>query len=203
MLAHVLRDRLQEMRLAEPGAAVDEERVVRLRRRFGDRERRCVREAVRRADDEGVEGVLRVEAAALRAGPGSARSRRARPPEPRRPRLRACSAWGSAAMSVTRSSIGRSAPVTSRMAAPIRPRKWPSIQSRVKSLGTPSTKHVVGQLEARDLAEPGAVGRVVEGAPEPAGDLAPQALGRQLDLVLHPAASPSLVNPVASIAASR
>ena len=52
VLARVLRDRLQQVRLAEAGAAVDEQRVVRLRRRLGDRERGSVREAVRRADDE-------------------------------------------------------------------------------------------------------------------------------------------------------
>ena len=103
--------------------------------------------------------------------------------------------------SETRSSIGRSAPVTSRIAAPIRPRKWPSIQSRVKSFGTPRTKRSSDELEARCLAEPGVVRRVVEGAPEPTGNLAPQALRSQLDLVLHPAASSSLVTRRASIAA--
>ena len=41
-----MRDRLQEVGLAEPGAAVDEERVVGLRRRLGDREGGSVREAV-------------------------------------------------------------------------------------------------------------------------------------------------------------
>ena len=45
-----------------------------------------------------------------------------------------------AASSATRSSIGRSTPTMSRTAAPIRPRKWPSIQSRVNSLGTVSTR---------------------------------------------------------------
>src|SRR3954469_17556126 len=38
--------------------------------------------------------------------------------------------------SVTESATRRSWPVTSRTAAPIKPRKWPSIHSRVKSLGT-------------------------------------------------------------------
>src|SRR6266545_4582310 len=61
VLADVLRDRLQEVGLAEPGAAVDEERVVRLRRRLGDGQRGRVCEAVRRADHERVERVLRVE----------------------------------------------------------------------------------------------------------------------------------------------
>src|SRR6266480_4279331 len=40
----------------------------------------------------------------------------------------------------TESATRRSWPVTSRTAAPIRPRKWPSIHSRVKSFGTPRTK---------------------------------------------------------------
>ena len=61
VLGHVGGDRLEEVGLPQPGAAVDEERVVGLRRRLRDRERGRVREAVRRADDERVEGVLRVE----------------------------------------------------------------------------------------------------------------------------------------------
>src|SRR5436190_3234006 len=40
----------------------------------------------------------------------------------------------------TESATRRSWPVTSRTAAPIRPRKCPSIHSRVKSFGTPRTK---------------------------------------------------------------
>src|SRR6202000_1210008 len=47
--------------LAEPGLAVDEQRVVRLGRRLGDRYRGGVGEPVARADDEGVERVLRVQ----------------------------------------------------------------------------------------------------------------------------------------------
>src|SRR2546429_1609180 len=42
--------------------------------------------------------------------------------------------------SVTESAMRRSWPVTSRTAAPIKPRKCPSIHSRVKSFGTPRTK---------------------------------------------------------------
>ncbi len=61
VLSHVVPDRLEQVRLAEPRPAVDEQRVVGLGRRLGDRERGRVGEAVRRADDEEVEGVLRVE----------------------------------------------------------------------------------------------------------------------------------------------
>ena len=49
---------------------------------------------------------------------------------------------------------------------------------------------VAFEREALRFAEPGAVGRVVEGASEPTGDFAPQALRSQLDLVLHPASGP-------------
>jgi hypothetical protein len=54
---------------------------------------------------------------------------------------------------------------------------------------------VVRELEARDLPEPGPVGRVVEGTPEPSGDFAPQAFSRQLNLVFHSAASSSPREP--------
>jgi hypothetical protein len=119
VLADVLRDRLQEVRLAEPGAAVDEERVVGLRRRFRDGERRGVREAVRRpiTNESKVYFGLR---------PAVTASRR-------------CTSTGSAcspSLSVTASWIRRSCPVASPTAALIRPTKWPSIQSRVKSFGT-------------------------------------------------------------------
>ena len=69
VVADVRADRLQEMGLAEPRAAVDEERVVGLCRRLGDGQRRRVREAVRRADHEVVERVLRV-GAGLAVAPG-------------------------------------------------------------------------------------------------------------------------------------
>src|SRR6476646_945162 len=63
--------------------------------------------------------------------------------EPAAPcRLGASSGMGASAgvRSVTESATRRSWPVTSRTAAPISPRKWPSIHSRVKSFGTPRTK---------------------------------------------------------------
>ena len=63
----VVADGVQEVGLAEPGVAVDEERVVRLGRRLGHGDRRRVGEAVGAADDEVVEVVLRVQ-----AGVGSA-----------------------------------------------------------------------------------------------------------------------------------
>src|SRR5215211_3685166 len=62
VLGDVPGDRLQEVSLAETRTAVDEEWVVRLRGSFGDRKRGRVGEAVRRADHEGVEGVLRIQA---------------------------------------------------------------------------------------------------------------------------------------------
>src|SRR5206468_8311471 len=58
---HRVPDRVHEVRLAEPGPAVDEERVVAVPRPLGDRQGRGVSEAVVRADDEGREGVARVQ----------------------------------------------------------------------------------------------------------------------------------------------
>ena len=54
-------DGVQQVRLAQPRVAVDEQRVVRLGRGLGDRDGGRVGEPVARADDEGVEGVFRVE----------------------------------------------------------------------------------------------------------------------------------------------
>ena len=58
----VVADGVEQVGLAEPGVAVDEERVVRLRRRLGDGDRGGMGEAVGLADDEVVERVLRVQA---------------------------------------------------------------------------------------------------------------------------------------------
>ena len=57
----VLPDRVHQMRLSQSHAAVDEQRVVRSRRRLGDRAARRMRELIRGADDEGVEGVAGIE----------------------------------------------------------------------------------------------------------------------------------------------
>ena len=57
----VVADGVHQVRLAESHAAIEEERVVRLRRDLGDRARRGVGELVRGADDEALEGVFRVQ----------------------------------------------------------------------------------------------------------------------------------------------
>ena len=57
----VLADRLHQMRLAEPDAAVNEERVVGSGRRLRDGETRGVRDLVVRPDDERFETVARIE----------------------------------------------------------------------------------------------------------------------------------------------
>jgi hypothetical protein len=72
----VVADGVQEVRLAEPGPAVDEERVVGLAGQLRDGERGGVGETVAAADDELLEGVLRIQArigqlfAAARRGGG-------------------------------------------------------------------------------------------------------------------------------------
>src|SRR3954469_8011490 len=50
-----------------------------------------------------------------------------------------CTGTSAGKRSLTDRTTRRSWPVTSRTAAPIRPRKWPSIHSRVKPFGTPRT----------------------------------------------------------------
>ena len=68
-LGEAVADGLEQMRLAEPHAAVDEQRVVGLDGRLGDRQARGLGELVRGADDERVEAVARVE---VRAAPAAA-----------------------------------------------------------------------------------------------------------------------------------
>ncbi len=65
---NILTDRVHQMRFAEPHAAIDKQRVVRSRGRLGNRTAGGMGELVRRAHDESVEGVARIE-------PGGARSR--------------------------------------------------------------------------------------------------------------------------------
>ena len=69
--ADVLADRLHQVRLAQPDAAVNEERIVGAGRRLRDRETRRVRDLVVRTDDERLESVARIQAES--AGAGSSR----------------------------------------------------------------------------------------------------------------------------------
>ena len=77
VLGDVVGDRVQQVRLAEPGRAADEERVVGQAGHLGDGERGGVGEPVAVADDELVEGQARVE---LLRGPRPWRLRRGRAP---------------------------------------------------------------------------------------------------------------------------
>lgn len=54
-------DGLHEMRLAESGCTVDEERIISFGRRFGDGERCRISILIARARDEGLEGLARIE----------------------------------------------------------------------------------------------------------------------------------------------
>ena len=58
---HVVVDRRHQVGLAEPGRAVEEERVVGLARQLGDGERGTVRNPVSRPDDEAPEGLAGIE----------------------------------------------------------------------------------------------------------------------------------------------
>ena len=102
-------DRVEQVGLAQPGLAVDEQRVVGLGRRLGDRDRGGVGEPVARADDEGVEGVLRVEPGPLdllgdAPSPDAGYAGRRAPGQPR-PR----SGWRDLAVGVAVSAAGRRA----------------------------------------------------------------------------------------------
>ena len=150
MLADVGGDRLEKMRLPEPRPAVDEERVVRLRRRLCDRQRRRVGEAVGRPDDEVVERVLRV---GTRGNLELA--------DPRRrggDRLgRALDDAGCSSATVRTTRISR--PRTSRTAARTKPRKCPSIHSLVKSFGRLTEKE--SSVSSPAAAAPNQVAYVV------------------------------------------
>ena len=81
-VARVVPDGVEEVRLAQPGLPIDEQGVVGLGRRLRDGQRGRVGEPVARTDDEGVEGVLRVEPGQFdlfghgRAGAGTEGARR-------------------------------------------------------------------------------------------------------------------------------
>jgi hypothetical protein len=170
MLADVLRDRLQEVGLAESGAAVDEEGVVGLRRSLGYGEGGGVREAVRRADHERVEGVLRVEPTDERFA--------ARLLGRRRRLLRGLGDLKLDTALLACRVTDRGADQAEKMAFdPVTRKVVRDCEDEV----------VVGQVDAVDVVEPRAIGRLVERAPEPTGNLAPQALRSQLDWWLHAA----------------
>ncbi len=61
----VMSDGVHQVRLAQPDPAVDEQRVIRARRRFRHGAARRVRELIRCADDEGVEGIAWAENAEI------------------------------------------------------------------------------------------------------------------------------------------
>ena len=160
MLADVLGDRLQEVRLAEPGAAVDEERVVRLRRRLGDRERGRVRETVRRADHERVERVLRVHA---RRPPAPAAGARSTGP------LCSPSPLGDLELdpALVAGRVARRRPDQAEEVA-----LDPLAREVVRNA---EDERVVVQLETRRRRRTTSVSGLVERPPEPTGNLAPEA----------------------------
>ena len=164
MLTDVARDRLQEVRLAEARASVDEERVVRLSGRFRHSERGRVREAVRRADDKGVEGVLV-----------------AQPFHP---------AWGRRGLFRVRRALGGDDADGPRLLEGVAHR---GLDEASVVAVDPLAREVIPDREdecvvlegARRSREPLCVWAVAERLSQSSGDLGPQALRAQLDWPFH------------------
>ena len=158
------------MCLAEPGAAVDEERVVRLCRRLRHGERRRVGEPVRGPDHERVERVFR------------------------RHRGRSATAWRRARIGVAgRSGHGFEHGQPDRpLARDLTDRGADQVEEVTVD---PVAREVVrdaedelalGETRRPYLVEPGRVRLVVEGLPEPTRDVVPDSFRSQLDWLLHP-----------------
>ena len=98
----LVADGVHQVRLAEADAAVQEERVVGVAGALGDRQAGGVGQAVGRADDEGAEGVARVEAGAARAARRATDAARLQPD--RRRAGASPSAWAACAERPSRTS---------------------------------------------------------------------------------------------------
>jgi hypothetical protein len=176
--ADVVRDRLEKVCFAEAGPAVDEERVVGLRRRLGHRERGRVREPVRRADHEPVEGVLAVQPGTGLAprdlfgdgpvlSPGRLRDRGRR--------LRIDDRDVNVAFLAERVA-------NRRLDQPAEVGLDPLAREIVRD---GEDERVVVQGLAARLTEPGAVGAFVESLLQTTGNVGPQGVRTQLERSLH------------------
>jgi len=177
-----VRDRVQEVRLAEARVPVDEERVVGLRRGLGDGERGRVGKAVRRPDHERVEGVLRVDAGELGARGLLDRQRAHRCGDRLGGRRRGRHAL---LVDVEPDAQAGAAAVADGRADQVEEVALDPLAREFVRDG--DDEGVAVELEARDLGEPGGVGLVVECSPQSSRDVVPEALRRQLDLALHSA----------------
>ena len=195
-LADVVADRVQQVGLAQPGRAVDEQRVVGPGRALGDRQRGRVREAVRGADDELVEGVAGIQ---RRGEPGRAgvRARRRggarRPPSTtagggvswsrRRPAPRG-GAWCRRAGDVERDAgeglggVGRAGRGS-----------WCGAARSATELGTPSIRVSSLQVEGVHPLEPGVPGGFRQLGADRRSHLCPQVIGSRCP---HGGGSPGL-----------
>src|ERR1700745_905295 len=189
------------MCLAEACAAVDEQRVVGLRRRLRDCERGRVCKAVRRADHERVEGVLRVKSAALGTPPnGLGHGNKG---------CDTAQTLSAPAQPPHRRLAGGGDPELERMldAGDVaHGRAYQAEEVALDPVARALARHAEGERlvlepEAVDVTEPLAVRPCAERLLEPPRDLLPKVVPRQLNLVLHRRPAPPVARPAASITA--
>ena len=176
----MVADRVQQVGFSEPGGPVDEQRVVGTRRALGDRHRGRVREAVRRADDELVERVARIQrawsasprsasASATRRASSVASRRRARRSAGRaRPAPRA-GAWCRRA-----TTMSSGTPVSAWAASVEQAEVAGAERSTATELGTPRIRVSSRAVEGVHPLEPGVPRRFGELGPDGRSDLCPQ-----------------------------
>ena len=170
VLPDVVADGLEQVGLAQAGVAVDEQRVVLPGRGLGHGEGGGVGEAVGRADDEGVEGVPRVDVVRPELHhrvPGAGRGGRWGARRSRPARARAARSRGPARRRRRRSRRGRRAPA--RGSGP-RSAPWPGTTGRRGVSRAPSKLTGAGGLEG---GEPHRFGHL---GPQDPGALVPQPL---------------------------
>ncbi len=181
MIGDEVRHRVQEVRLAETRVPVDEERVVGLRGRLGNRERCRVGKTVRRADHERVERVLRVDPdrlAARDAHEGHRQGIGKRPP--------LAGGGGRRGLGPVDAHLDAQGPAAGIASAGAEQVEEVTLDPFAREIvGNTDDKRVAVELSAGDAAEPGLERGVVECLAQAGRYIVPKRLRRQLDTALH------------------